>query len=84
MYTEVKMQRTTIMLPHDLKIRAEEVSRKKGVPLGELIREGLKELLNKNEEAVGDLFFKDTAVYKGQTPKDLSSAHDDYLYGDKK
>jgi hypothetical protein len=40
--------------------------------------------LNKNEEAEGDLFFKDIAVYKGQTPKDLSSAHDDYLYGDKK
>jgi hypothetical protein len=38
---EGDMQRTTIMLPHDLKIKAEEVSRKKGVPLGELIREGL-------------------------------------------
>ena len=84
MLMEGEMQRTTIMLPHDLKIRAEEVSRRKGVPLGELIREGLKDLLNKNESVTGDPFFKDTAVYKGHAPKNVSKAHDDYLYGDKK
>jgi hypothetical protein len=84
MYMEGDMQRTTIMLPHDLKIRAEEISKKKGVTLGEIIREGLREILNKSEAASGDAFFKDTAVFKGAAPKNLSSSHDDYLYGDKK
>ncbi len=84
MFMEGDMQRTTIMLPHDLKIRAEEFSKRKGMTLGELIREGLKEVLNVNEKAAGDPFFMDNAVYKGAAPGNLSSKHDDYLYGDKK
>lgn len=77
------MQRTTIMLPEDLKIKAEEFSRKKGLSLGEIVREAMRDLLKKAEEDEGDSFFSDTAVYKKDVPKDLSRNHDEYLYGDK-
>ena len=77
------MHRTTIMLPEDLKTKAEEFSRKKGLSLGEVVREAMRDLLKKAEEDAGDSFFCDTAVYQEDVPKDLSSNHDEYLYGDK-
>lgn len=77
------MHRTTIMIPEDLKIRAEEFSRKKGLSLGEIVREAMRDLLKKAEEDEGDSFFCDTAVYQKDVPKDLSRNHDEYLYGDK-
>ena len=77
------MHRTTIMLPEDLKTKAEEFSRKKGLSLGEVVREAVRDLLKKAEEDAGDSFFCDTAVYQEDVPKDLSSNHDEYLYGDK-
>jgi hypothetical protein len=77
------VHRTTIMLPDDLKAKAAEFSRKKGLSLGELVREALGELLNKAEEDAGDSFFCDTAIYQEDVPGDLSRNHDEYLYGDK-
>jgi metal-responsive CopG/Arc/MetJ family transcriptional regulator len=77
------MHRTTIMLPEDLKTEAEEFSRKKGLSLGEVVREAMRDLLKKAEENEGDSFFCDTAVYQKDAPKDLSRNHDEYLYGDK-
>lgn len=77
------MHRTTIMLPDDLKAKAEDVSRKKGFSLSEFVREAMKDLLKKYEGGKGDAFFIDTAVYTGSAPKDISKNHDDYLYGSK-
>jgi metal-responsive CopG/Arc/MetJ family transcriptional regulator len=78
------MHRTTILLPEDLKAKAEEFSRKKGLSLGEVVREAMRDLLNKAEDESGDSFLCDTAVYQGDVPKDLSHNHDEYLYGDKR
>lgn len=77
------MHRTTIMLPDDLKARAEDISRKKGFSLSEFVREAMKELLKKYEAGKGDSFFADTVVYTGSAPEDISGNHDDYLYGNK-
>lgn len=77
------MHRTTIMLPEDLKTEAEAFSRKKGISLGEVVREAIRDLLNRAEEDKSDSFFCDAAVYQEEAPKDLSQNHDDYLYGDK-
>ncbi len=77
------MHRTTIMLPEDLKTKAEEFCRKKGLSLGEVVREAVRDLLRKAEEDAGDSFFCDTAIYHEDAPGDLSRNHDEYLYGDK-
>ena len=77
------MHRTTIMIPEDLKTRIEDFSRKKGLSMGEVVREAVKELLMRSDESKGDSFFCDKVVYKEDAPKDISLKHDEYLYGDK-
>lgn len=79
------MQRTTIMLPEDLKAAAEERAHRTRRSLGQLIRDALeKELSLKRKKGQRDLLLEDIEVYKGKTPRDLASNHDEYLYGDKK
>jgi|CXWL01.1.fsa_nt_gi hypothetical protein len=70
------------MLPAELKARALRRAKDKGVSFGSIVRESLELALNE-EISVVDCFFADSAVYKGKAPSDLSSRHDDYLYGDK-
>ena len=80
------MDRTTVMLPSDLKIRASNQAKKMGISLGQLIRQALEESLNteKRTDTGEDSLFLDNVVYYGTTPKDLASKHDKYLYGEKK
>ncbi len=76
------MQRTTIMLPRDLKQRAAREARARGVSLGELIREALQSLLRRGDrDAAEDPLMADRAVYDGPLPADTSERHDDLLYG---
>ena len=79
------MKRTTIMLSDDLKIRAHHRAKGIGVSLGELIRESLEVILSHPDEKklTEDSLFADDSVYGGNTPKDLSRNHDQYLYGEK-
>jgi hypothetical protein len=79
------MDRTTIMLPPDLKIRASNQAKKMGMSLGQLIRKALEDSLysQNKRDAADDPLFLDSAVFEDKTPKDLSSEHDKYLYGDK-
>ena len=74
------MNRTTIMLPESLKVKAIRVAAKRHVSLGELIREGLKKVCENNQPKERDIFFTDSHVFTGDTPKDLAKNHDDYLY----
>ena len=80
------MDRTTIMLPPDLKIRASNQAKKMGISLGKLIREALEKSLDteKRTKTGDDSLFLDNVAYGGKTPKDLASEHDKYLYGEKK
>ena len=77
------MTRTTVMLPDQLKGRARQLARERGISLGRLIRDSLEAAL-KDEGALssrGDPLFSDTGVYRGEAPNDLSFHHDEYLYG---
>ncbi len=77
------MKRTTVMLPMDLKIRAEEHARKTGVSLGRLIREALEATLRGlSREPEEDPLFSDGAVHRDEGPRDLAKNHDNYLYGE--
>ena len=80
------MDRTTIMLPPDLKIRASNQAKKMRISLGQYIRETLKKSLEmeNRREADDDSLFLDNAVFDGTTPEDLASGHDGYLYGDER
>lgn len=75
------MKRTTILLPPELKHRAERVAHEEGISLAELIRESLEARLTHNNSE-RDPFFKDHAVFEGDVPSDLSVHHDKYLYDD--
>jgi len=74
------MKRTTIMLPPDLKTRAERQARALHISMGELIRRALEEELA-TDAGETDPFFSDRAVYEDEGPDDLAARHDDALYG---
>jgi hypothetical protein len=77
------MDRTTIMLPNDLKSRAANRAKNMGISLGQYIREVLEKSLETDSGGEGscDPLFADSAVFADHTPEDLASNHDEYLYG---
>jgi predicted transcriptional regulator len=80
------MDRTTIMLPPELKTRASNQAKKMKISLGQYIREALKKSLEmeNRREAEDDSLFLDMAIFDGTVPEDLAADHDRYLYGDDK
>ena len=75
------MDRTTVVLPPDLKFQAQRLAHQKRISLAELIRDALKAQIEKQSEHKGsELFFKDRHFFEGPAPSDLSEKHDDYLY----
>ena len=79
----IHMKRTTVMLSAELKARAERRAYELGVSFGELVRETLQTALESGQERrTDDPLFKDEAVFRGKTPKDLGDRHDEYLYGE--
>ncbi len=74
------MNRTTIMLPEALKTKAMRVAVRRGISLGELIREGLVQACAESPSAKRDALFADTHVFAGEAPANLSVNHDDELY----
>jgi len=79
------MERTTIMLPRDLKLRVAQHAQKKGISMGELIRNAISAALSQSVDKVStdDPLFTDNELYQGPAPADLSADHDQYLYGEK-
>ena len=71
------------MLPAELKHRANRLARRLGISLGELIRDSLREALNRAPEDSDDSLYTDRVVYSGPAPANLAADHDDYLYGKK-
>jgi len=78
------MNRTTVMLPHELKTQALKRANMMGISLGQFIREALSMSLEslQNDQSIHDTLFADDAVYHGKSPVDLAKNHDDYLYGE--
>ena len=77
------MKRTTIMLPIDLKAKAERKAREDRRSLGDIVRESLGRYLSVASSGPSDPLLSDEAVFKGPAPRDLSSEHDRYLYEDR-
>ncbi len=77
------MFRTTIMLPQELKLKAEEKAHRLRMSLGEYVRKALRDSLfgETKGKTAKDAFLSDRAVYSGRAPKDSAKRHDDYLYG---
>ena len=77
------MERTTIMLPDDLRTRTASRARELGISMGELIRLAIEAALSNPEQArKHDTFFSDTAVFRDKGPENLADNHDQYLYGE--
>ena len=80
---EAYLNRTTIVLPQDLKARAIRLAKQLGISLGELVRQSLASQLKPvGRQASLDPLLADHAVYSASTPKDLAKNHDAYLYGE--
>ena len=75
------MLRTTVMLPSNLKNKAQAFASKKGISVGELIRESLEiALLQAKGALCMDPFFEDTHFFTGDIPNDLSANHDKFFH----
>lgn len=78
------MDRTTIMLPRDLKVRLTLRARELGISVGELIRRAVSRALDQSpgEAQAADPLMGDESVCRESVPPDYSTRHDDHLYGD--
>ena len=79
------MQRTTVVLPLPLKQRASERARQLGISFGEFVRRAVDRAIRETAPPRGkrqDPFWGDRAVFRSDVPKDLSTRHDHYLYGE--
>ncbi len=76
------MHRTTLMLPPELKARAQQRARELGISLGQLVRKALESELVRSSAGSRseDPLFADEAVWTGDAPGDLAKHHDRYLY----
>ncbi|MCP3963232.1 MAG: hypothetical protein GY719_35780 [bacterium] len=79
------MHRTTLMLPPELKLQAQQKAREQGISLGEYIRRAIESELSGSGalRRAADPLFADTAVFTGDAPTDSAAEHDRYLYGDR-
>ncbi len=73
------MQRTTIMLPPELRRKADLEAKKQGISLGELIRRRLQTMGEATESKARR--FIDFPVWEDDGPADMAKNHDAYLYG---
>ncbi len=72
------------MIPIVLKKEVETLARKQGISLGEFIRKSLTDRLQtiKNPQKTDKDALFGLKVYRGTAPKNLSTHHDEYLYGE--
>lgn len=75
------MERTTVMLPGDLKEKAMFKAHEMGISFGELIRKSIKSFIDEIDiEVKIDPFLDDDEIYTGEVESDISLNHDKYLY----
>mgnify|MGYP000371072800 CR=1 FL=1 len=75
------MIRSTILLPESLKQKAEQVASSRGISLSELIRRQLAKVTKNLKTWDDDPIFAESTTWIKETPEDMSSDHDTYLYG---
>jgi hypothetical protein len=86
--------RTTVVLPPELKKRAVLRARQQGISFGEYVRRALQDRLaqapkkvvmipwKKGRRKTGDPFWDNLVTYDDGGPTDMSTRHDDYLAGE--
>jgi hypothetical protein len=74
-----QMKRTTIMLPYQLKAKAEREARRTGVSLGEFIRASMQLRLDQEPKGKKRRFFPDDFTFTDDGPPDLVANLDKYL-----
>lgn len=74
------MDRTTIMIDEQLKARATKCAYEQGISFAELVRLSLEAKLKSLEQGMRDPLFSDTDFCEKEVPRDVSLAHDTYLY----
>lgn len=75
------MERTTIMLPAELKEKAVSKAQEMKISLGKLIRRSIEHFIIEGDSSHAcDSFFSDMEVFPGEVEKDLALNHDKYLY----
>jgi hypothetical protein len=84
-------ERTTIVLPEALKLKAVGRARERGISFGEFVRKAVekellpspqKKRLNLKGKKTGDPFWDNLVTYDDEGPADISERIDDYLYGE--
>jgi len=78
------MQRTTIVLPQDLKHRAFKHARKLGISFAKFTQQSLEKAINEPAEEKtskkNDPFFSNRNFWKGDVSSNLSTSIDDEIY----
>jgi hypothetical protein len=76
------MKRTSLLLPPELRNRAERRAKQLGISFGELVRRALVTVLDTADAGeTRDPFYADAAIHDGDAPPDASVHHDEHLYG---
>jgi hypothetical protein len=79
------MERTTIMLPSNLMVKAQKRANDMGMSLNQYIREAVEnslKLQQREQSIEEDSLFADAAVFVGKGPSDMAENHDRNLYGE--
>jgi hypothetical protein len=78
------MHRTTILLPEDLRAKAETAARQRGITLSELIRRLLAGAVHgkNSSRRDADPLFRPRRLMVHPNPPDIAANHDEYLYPD--
>lgn len=74
------MKRTSLMLPPELQRQAVQVARRRGITLGELVRQSLAREAATAYRAEADSFWAMDGVFHSGRGN-LAEQHDDELYG---
>lgn len=83
--------RTTIVLPPELKRRAVSRARRQGISFGEFVRRAVEKQVAlptvkivkpPRKRKTGDPFWDNLVFFEDDGPTDLSVRHDDYIYGE--
>ncbi len=75
------MRRTTVVLPPELKRRAQQVAARKGVSFGALMRLAIARYTEEEPAPARDPLFAVAPVFRDGGARDLVERHDDELYG---
>lgn len=76
------MKKTTILIPEELRYRADRKADQMGISFGQLAREAIDKYLQSNNDSdpSKDPFFADRDFYEGRAPRDASVTYEESLY----